>query len=52
MENPASSVFCAHGAGFLVNWELVPEYAHLESDYEPDTEELSYDGGFTMENRG
>ena len=52
LENPASSVFCAHGAGFLVNWELVPEYAHLESDYEPDTEELSYDGGFTMENRG
>nr|WP_296485766.1 TetM/TetW/TetO/TetS family tetracycline resistance ribosomal protection protein [uncultured Acetatifactor sp.] len=32
-ENPASSVFCAHGAGFLVPWEKVPEYAHLESGW-------------------
>lgn len=29
-ENPASSVFCAHGAGFLVGWSEVPNYAHLE----------------------
>ncbi len=29
-ENPASSVFCAHGAGFVVEWDRVPEYAHLE----------------------
>ena len=28
-ENPASSVFCAHGAGFVVPWERVPDYAHL-----------------------
>ncbi|MCM1540715.1 MAG: TetM/TetW/TetO/TetS family tetracycline resistance ribosomal protection protein [Blautia sp.] len=31
LENPASSVFCAHGAGFLVDWQQVPEYAHVES---------------------
>lgn len=31
LENPSSSVFCAHGAGFLVTWDQVPEYAHLES---------------------
>ena len=31
LENPASSVFCAHGAGFVVPWDQVPEYAHLES---------------------
>lgn len=31
LENPSSSVFCAHGAGFLVEWQQVPEYAHLES---------------------
>ena len=30
-ENPADSVFCAHGAGFNVKWDRVPEYMHLES---------------------
>lgn len=29
--NPAGSVFCAHGAGFLVEWDQVPRYMHLES---------------------
>lgn len=28
-ENPADSVFCSHGAGFLVKWDKVPEYMHL-----------------------
>ena len=27
--NPASSVFCAHGAGFIVEWDQVEEYMHL-----------------------
>jgi len=27
--NPASSVFCAHGAGFIVEWDQVQEYMHL-----------------------
>ncbi|MGN0413567.1 MAG: NYN domain-containing protein [Lachnospiraceae bacterium] len=31
MRNPAGSVFCAHGAGFVVPWYQVPEYMHLES---------------------
>ena len=31
MSNPAGSVFCAHGAGFVVPWYQVPEYMHLES---------------------
>lgn len=31
-ENPSSSVFCAHGAGFVVTWDQVPEYAHVESN--------------------
>lgn len=30
-ENTADSVFCAHGAGFIVPWHQVPEYMHLES---------------------
>ncbi len=31
MENPPDSVFCAHGGGFAVKWDKVPEYMHLES---------------------
>lgn len=31
LDNPAGSVFCAHGAGFVVPWDQVPEYMHIES---------------------
>lgn len=31
LENPTGSVFCAHGAGFVVNWDRVEEYMHVES---------------------
>lgn len=31
LENPTESVFCAHGAGFVVNWDQVEEYMHVES---------------------
>jgi len=31
MDNPPDSVFCAHGGGFVVKWDKVPEYMHLES---------------------
>ena len=31
LENPTGSVFCAHGAGFVVDWDLVPEYGHLDT---------------------
>ncbi|MCM1184190.1 MAG: TetM/TetW/TetO/TetS family tetracycline resistance ribosomal protection protein [Roseburia sp.] len=30
-DNPTGSVFCAHGAGFYVDWEQVPAYAHVDS---------------------
>lgn len=33
-ENPADSVFCAHGAGFNVPWHQVKEYMHVESPVE------------------
>ena len=29
LENSADSVFCSHGAGYLVNWDEVPFYMHL-----------------------
>lgn len=31
LENPMGSVFCAHGAGFVVPWDEVPAYMHLPS---------------------
>ncbi len=34
MENPTGSVFCAHGAGFVVPWYQVEEYMHLEAHTE------------------
>lgn len=38
LENPTGSVFCAHGAGFIVPWNQVPEYMHLESVLDGDKE--------------
>ena len=32
--NTSSSVFCAHGAGFIVPWYQVKDYMHVESNYE------------------
>lgn len=29
LDNPTGSVFCAHGAGFLVPWDEVPSHMHL-----------------------
>lgn len=31
LDNPSASVFCAHGAGFVVEWQDVGKYMHLES---------------------
>ena len=33
LENPADSIFCAHGAGFAVKWDEVRAYAHLDSSF-------------------
>ena len=34
LENPTGSVFCAHGAGFTVPWNKVPEHMHIENQLE------------------
>ena len=31
LDNPTGSVFCAHGAGFVVPWYQVEEYMHLDT---------------------
>ena len=33
LENPADSVFCAHGAGFVVPWSEVRSHMHVESGW-------------------
>ena len=33
LENPTGSVFCAHAAGFVVNWDQVEDYMHVESGW-------------------
>ena len=38
LENPTSSVFCAHGAGFIVPWNEVYDYMHVESPLNRQTE--------------
>jgi translation elongation factor EF-G/predicted RNA-binding protein with PIN domain len=32
--HPTGSVFCAHGAGFVVEWDKVHDYMHIESPWE------------------
>lgn len=30
-DNPTGSVFCSHGSGFIVDWDRVEEYMHIEN---------------------
>lgn len=34
LANPTGSVFCAHGAGFVVPWDEVENYMHVETEWE------------------
>lgn len=38
LDNPTGSVFCAHGAGFHVSWNQVPDHMHLEYVWTPEAE--------------
>jgi small GTP-binding protein len=45
VENPADSVFCSHGAGFVVPWHQVRNFMHVDSGWrglktEEDSEKL------------
>jgi predicted RNA-binding protein with PIN domain len=55
LENPTGSVFCSHGAGYVVPWELVHEFMHVDSglglgpiliEEEPEPETVHYNGSF------
>lgn len=41
VDNPTGSVFCTHGSGFLVNWDEVKDYMHIESYLKDEKETLS-----------
>lgn len=55
-ENPTGSVFCAHGAGFLVPWNQVKDYMHVEGILQqqmaPEETRLSSRGGVTSDSIG
>ncbi|MGI6069476.1 MAG: NYN domain-containing protein [Blautia sp.] len=40
LENPTGSVFCDHGAGFVVSWDKVEEYMHLDPQVDLEPEEF------------
>ena len=42
LDNPADSVFCAHGAGFNVKWNEVKNYMHVESFFSSRKEERAH----------
>jgi len=44
LDDPTGSVFCAHGAGFVVPWYEVKEYMHVESPLSASAEDGD-DGG-------
>ncbi len=37
-DNPCGSVFCAHGAGFVVGWDEVESYMHVDSVFHGEDE--------------
>ena len=44
LANPTGSVFCAHGAGFVVPWDEVENYMHVETEWEEEDARIGNDG--------
>lgn len=38
LDHPTGSVFCSHGAGFVVPWDQVPDHMHIESQLQKESE--------------
>lgn len=36
IDNPADSIFCAHGAGYLVRWDEAPRFMHIPAERKRD----------------
>ena len=52
MRNPTGSVFCAHGAGFVVPWYEVPDYMHVESYFGKSREEALEEAAMQARRQG
>lgn len=50
--NPTGSVFCAHGAGFIVSWDQVDAYMHLPRQFVPEEETQTPADGRSYETDG
>ena len=50
LEQPADSVFCSHGAGVTIPWNEVRRYMHVDTEWHPDTQEVS-GGSLQMDGR-
>lgn len=35
LDYPADSIFCSHGAGFLVRWDEIDQFMHVERQWQP-----------------
>ncbi len=51
LANTPDSVFCAHGAGFTVKWQDVPQYMHLESGRKEEKQPQIISRNFHMDDR-
>lgn len=59
LRNPTGSVFCAHGSGFVVPWDEIPNYMHLPYVYQGNLSEealsaagLAAKDGFSYDSEG
>ena len=52
LANPTGSVFCAHGAGFVVPWDEVENYMHVETEWEEEEETYAGQTGAVEQSNG
>lgn len=51
VENPTGSLFCAHGSGFYVKWDEVPDHMHVAAYLEKNRENPEDAGNEDTENK-
>ncbi len=51
LENPTGSVFCTHGAGFVVPWDEVENYMHVQTTREEPAEAEAKEDMYTETDR-
>ncbi|MBH1939946.1 TetM/TetW/TetO/TetS family tetracycline resistance ribosomal protection protein [Mobilitalea sibirica] len=44
INNPTGSIFCSHGTGFVVEWDKVKDYMHIENQWQQsETKVMNYE---------